>query len=117
MLTIQPSGSGLFNPHLPAPYPSPFSRDRNQEPSKLWPLSIQITLTGRIASHQLPADMTLVDALRTLQTQDEGATSASSQVYGAVVRIPEGLGPAGTSKGVSFTLRIGVDGLEVWNAE
>ena len=105
----QPSG-GLYNPHLPPPYPAPFGRDKD-DPPRAWPLSVQITLTGRTASHQYPADITLVDALRSLDMNRHHQDD--SQGYEGVVRVPGGEGLASTEAGIKFDFRIGPTGVEV----
>lgn len=106
--------NGVYTPHLPAPYPAPFARDREDAPSRAWPLNIQITLTGRVASHQLPADSTLIDALRTNGSLQTRGGEAQSQLFEGVVRVPGADGVVGTATGVKFEMHMGDAGVEVW---
>jgi hypothetical protein len=106
--------NGVYTPHLPAPYPAPFARDREDAPSRAWPLNIQITLTGRVASHQLPADSTLIDALRTNGSLQTRGGEAQSQLFEGVVRVPGADGIVGTPTGVKFEMHMGDAGVEVW---
>jgi len=63
---------------------------------------------------QFPADTTLVDALRSLEVDEEGA---ASQRFEGIGRVPGGKALAGTVGGARLSWGIGRDGLEVWDGE
>ena len=118
------ASTSFYTPHLPTPYPAPYAHPRSINPNENpilssngttpWPLNIQITLIGRVRPLQIPADTTLVDALRSLEVN--GPVSEGHRFEG-IVRVPGGKGLAGTLGGVKVSWGIGRDGLEVWDED
>ena len=106
------ASSPFFVPHLPAPYPTPFTvaqgdqdSRRHHSPSSL---NIQLTLLGRVRSLQLPPDLLLIDALRdgSRIKGDEG------QRFEGIVRVVGGEGEAGTLAGEKFSWITGPEGVQ-----
>ncbi|RSH87238.1 hypothetical protein EHS25_003147 [Saitozyma podzolica] len=106
----------FFSPHLPPPFPAPYA----QQPSSLttaasrdpafWPLTAELTLTGRHRAMQLSASVGLVDALR--QAEQHGWEDV--QIFDARLRVPDGRGRAGTREGVIWTFGMGPEGIETY---
>ncbi|KGB74395.2 hypothetical protein CNBG_0233 [Cryptococcus deuterogattii R265] len=111
----------FYLPHLPSPYPNPFSIAKSGPISRsnpmYWPLNIQITLLGRARSLQLPGDTTLIDALRSKahETKENGE-EAQSDKYEGLVRLVNVDGEIlGKREGAKFHFHIGENGLQVWS--
>jgi hypothetical protein len=105
----------FFSPHLPPPFPasyaqlSPLTTAASREPA-FWPLTAELTLTGRRRAMQLSASVGLVDALR--QAEQHGWEDV--QIFDARLRVPDGRGRAGTKEGVVWTFGMGPEGIETY---
>ncbi|ORX35788.1 hypothetical protein BD324DRAFT_79816 [Kockovaella imperatae] len=105
--------SPFFVPHLPAPYPHTFSvpRESVDERHHDTSINIQLTLLGRVRPLQLPADLTLVNALREATAKDW----TMAQHFEGIARVHGGEGAAGSLAGQKFSFKIGSLGVEVWS--
>ncbi|WRT66456.1 uncharacterized protein IL334_003415 [Kwoniella shivajii] len=116
--------SPFFHTHLPHPYPSPFSpplTQQNQNDSNPvrssdpahWPLTIQITLTGRQRRLQYPIETTLVEVLQEKAKAMRNDNWNTVGTYEGAVRMIRGEGVVGTRAGGRFRFDIGDEGMRV----
>ncbi|KAK8864485.1 hypothetical protein IAR55_001735 [Kwoniella newhampshirensis] len=113
----------FFLPHLPSPYPQPFSPQGDDNPNHAllrssptyWPLNIQLTFIGPVRNLQYPGETTLVEALRE-KVKAQGQRQVARRYEGVVRMINVG-GLAGTRGGGKFGFRIGEEGVQVWRDE
>ncbi|OWZ60858.1 hypothetical protein AYX15_06889 [Cryptococcus neoformans] len=112
----------FYLPHLPSPYPNPFSISKSGPISRsnnptYWPLNIQITLLGCARGLQLPGDITLIDALRSKarERKEKGEEGQDDKYEGLVRLVNVDGGILGKREGAKFHFHIGENGLQVWN--
>ncbi|EIW70426.1 hypothetical protein TREMEDRAFT_29341, partial [Tremella mesenterica DSM 1558] len=104
----------FFTPHLSPPYPTPFTTNPDDQPVRSrddplhWPLNLQFTLIGRDRQMQLPADITLVDAMRMEQPLE-------LQNFRGLFRVSRSHKVGGSKEGTKFSWRIGPEGPEGWD--
>ena len=87
------------------------ARIRTRDPT-YWPMTFQLTLTGRERELQLPSDTMLADALNLREAEQRSGRAGGTVTYAAKMRMWGVDGPLGSRGGVGWRFGIGAEGVE-----